>query len=255
MSKYGNQLKPLSPTINQLGAPILTKPTLSVDSKPNYRSQSPLSLSLWLACEKVEPLHLYMYTHPQHGWMGGMGGWCACTSFSILQLTWTCVEYSYLQYFFLSSSASGLYWRIRTASMMADHVGGGSTCFSHSFNISLKHFLDSWWSFFIALSCPCSRSRVRPMSSQSADTLLMSSFSNWPNFGGEVTSGCLGSPSVILERFGFDGPILQSYNISLEYHRVCIFCTHAVANFSCGLWRWLFLQTGREHQNSEGHTG
>ena len=54
-----------------------------------------------------------------------------------------CIESSYSQYFFLSTLASDSCWRIRIASMMADHVGGGSICFSHSFNISLKHLFDS----------------------------------------------------------------------------------------------------------------
>ena len=67
---------------------------------------------------------------------------CACMYlFSTLQLT--C---AILWSIFIHSTSSLVLWLVTCipehlliVSMMADHVGGGSTCFSHSFNISLKH--------------------------------------------------------------------------------------------------------------------
>ena len=71
------------------------------------------------------------------------------------------------------------------ASMMAVHVGGGSTCFSQCFNISLKHRRES-----LGLSClitskiPSSMLRKGPMSSHLAETLVPSSLINIGRSGG-----------------------------------------------------------------------
>ena len=71
------------------------------------------------------------------------------------------------------------------ASIMVDHIGGGSTCLSHSFNISLKHFLALLgWSAFIIFRTPSLMSMNGPISSQSADTSRDSSLSNVVNNGG-----------------------------------------------------------------------
>ena len=117
MSKYGNQLKPLSLTINILGNPSIDQcwmvhypyrcglqpqkhPLLaqgewwiSMNSNQVTEAYLLLSLSLWVAgnCLKVEPLYLVHAGMYIQGWMGGL---CVCTSVFILQLTCPCVEQS-----------------------------------------------------------------------------------------------------------------------------------------------------------------
>ena len=58
------------------------------------------------------------------------------------------------------------------------------------------------------------------MSSQSAEILLDSSFNNAVNLGGvEVISDCLDLSMVVLERFGFEGPVI----IVHIHHMHCTF--------------------------------
>ena len=93
------------------------------------------------------------------------------------------------------------------------------------------------------------------MSSQSAETLVDSSFNNTVNLGGvEVVSDCLDLSMVILERFGFEGPVIivhihhmhctlkptSSFNKEYpgnKYCRLGLISTHTCVLISC-YTRW-----------------
>ena len=82
---------------------------------------------------------------------------------------------------------------------MADHEGGGSTCFIHSFSISLRHALQSLGlSFLIISRRPGASWSDIPISSHLADTLLVSSFWRVVSRGG---SGCAWASGVVRERW------------------------------------------------------